>query len=566
MNWDLTFTNPIAHGLPGNEGVAAASIGDGNADDVLKDSQLYRETMWARGIDAIYGHQVDLVTDPRWSRNNGTYGENVEIISAIAAAFVEGFQNGTDGLVNGSVLLTIKHFPGDGAAFNGFESHGQTGRYRIYSTENSLGDYQLKPFIAAFEAGCAGTMPGYSQPIIDDRIAAQSITYNGQTFDIKLEGRGNAFNSDILQYLLRDVLGFDGLINSDSLNPDAQQGVDELSSYERMVLFVNCGNQAGVINFSDADPEDLMLEALDKGDIKIETLRAAAQARAKVQILTTNLDNPYRDLVESEKIVAEVEPQIAALAELTHLKSVVLMKNTNNVLPLKETGKKVYVAGFNQKGNQNEAGMIAELEAAGFTIVEDYNEADIAYLHVNPTIVGQGSSQLAILDLDEDVETPIYDNQAKRTEDTALVTTVLNMKDFKKAAEAVKTNGGIVIGNIEASNAWILTNMEPYCDALIGTFSTSNAAIVDVLMGEYNPTGKLPITMVADASVIALVEQEFEGGVKWDVCVSPNDVPGYMKDQYMDADVLAASPSGSYAYIDADGNKYVSGHGLKYAE
>ncbi len=50
----LTFTNPIAHGLPGNEGVAAASIGDGNANDVLKDSQLYRQSMWARGIDAIW--------------------------------------------------------------------------------------------------------------------------------------------------------------------------------------------------------------------------------------------------------------------------------------------------------------------------------------------------------------------------------------------------------------------------------------------------------------------------------------------------------------------------------
>ena len=561
----LTFTNPIAHGLPGNEGVAAAAIGDGNADEVLLDSQLYRQSMWARGIDAIYGHQVDLVTDPRWSRNNGTYGENVEIISEIAAAFVKGFQNGDQGLVEGSVLLTIKHFPGDGAAFNGFESHGQAGRYRIYSTENSLGDYQLKPFIAAFEAGCAGTMPGYSQPIIDERIAPQSITYNGKTYDIKLEGAGNAFNTDVLDYLLREVLGFDGLINSDSLMISAQQGVTELSYYERMVEFVKCGNQAGCIMFdAEHDCEEMLAEALEKGDITRAQLESAAAARAKVQIQTTNLDNPYRDLEEAKATVATVDPQIAALAEKTHLKSVVLMKNTDNVLPLKDTSKKVYVAGFNQKGNQDEAGLIAELQAAGFTVVEDYNEADIAYLHVNPTIVGQGSNQLAVLDLGEDFETAIYDDNAKRTEDTALVTTVMGMKDFQKAAKAVKANGGIVIGNIEASNAWILTEMEPYCDGLIGTFSTSNAAIVDVLTGEYNPTGKLPITMVADASVIALVETTLGDGETWDICVSPNDVPGYMKDQYMSADVLAASPSGSYAYKDAAGNFYRSGFGLSY--
>ena len=562
----LTFTNPIAHGLPGNEGMAAAAMGDGNADLILKDSQLYRQSMWARGIDAIYGPQVDLVTDPRWSRNNGTYGENEDMISQISHAFVEGFQNGTNGLVEGSVLLTIKHFPGDGAAFNGFESHGQTGRYRIYSTENSLANYQLKPFIAAFEAGCAGTMPGYSQPIIDERIAPQSITYNGQTYDIKLEGRGNAFNTDVIGYLLRDVLGFDGLINSDSLNVNAQQGVEDLSDYERMVLFVNSGNQAGVISFNEGDPEELMKEALTKGDIKIETLRSAAQARAKVQIQTGNMDCPYRSLEEAKTTIATVDPQIAALAEEAHLKSVVLMKNANSALPLKDTTKTVYVAGFNQKDDYKTDGVVAALQAAGFTVVDDYTKADIAYMHVDPTIVGQGSSNLAILDLAEDVETPIYDNNAKRTEDTALITTVANMKGFKKAADAVHANGGIVIGRIEADNAWILSNMEPLCDALLGTFDTSEAAVTKVLTGEYNPTGKLPITMVADASVIALVETEFEGGVKWDVCVSPNDVPGYVKDQYMSADVLAASPSGSYAYKDAAGNFYRSGFGLSYGE
>ena len=105
--------------------------------------------------------------------------------------------------------------------------------------------------------------------------------------------------------------------------------------------------------------------------------------------------------------------------------------------------------------------------------------------------------------------------------------------------------------------------MEPYCDALLGTFKNTDESIAQVVSGKYNPTGKLPLTMVADASVIALVETDLNGEV-WDVCVSPNDVPGYVKDQYMDADVLAASPSGSYAYKDADGNLYQSGFGLSY--
>lgn len=558
-----TFTNPIAHGLPNSEGVAAASLGAGNADAVLEDAQYDRQVMWAKGVDGLYGPQVDLATDPRWSRNSSTYGEREDMSAEIAANLVEGYQNGDQGMVEGSVLVTIKHFPGDGAAYNGFESHGQTGRYRIYSTENSLADYQLKPFIAAFEAGAAGVMPGYSQPIVDERIAPQSITYNGETYDIRFGGRGNAFNEDILQTLLRDILGFDGLINSDSLMTNAQQGVEDLSSYERMVQFIKAGCQAGVISFDDATASDLLDQALAAGDVTREELEAAAAGRLLPQIQTGNLDNPYRDLEESVATVNELTPQVEALAEQFNLDSVVLMKNTDSALPLSDTGVSIYVQGFNQNDDYDATALTEALEAAGYTVVDDYNEADVAYLRVDPTIVGTGSSELAILDLTEDVETPVYDNNAKRTDDTAMVTTVYGMDEFKEIADAVHANGGKVIGEINASNAWILTNMEPYCDALLGTFKNTDESIVQVVSGAYNPTGKLPLTMVADDSVIALVETDL-GDETWDVCVSPNDVPGYVKDDYMDEDVLANSPSGSYAYKDADGNMYVSGFGLSY--
>lgn len=570
------FTNPIAHGLPNSEGVAAASLGAGNADAVLEDAQYDRQVMWAKGVDGLYGPQVDLATDPRWSRNSGTYGEREDMSAEIAANLVKGYQNGDQGMVEGSVLVTVKHFPGDGAAYNGFESHGQTGRYRIYSTENSLADYQLKPFIAAFEAGAAGVMPGYSQPIVDERIAPQSITYNGETYDIRFGGRGNAFNEDILQTLLRDILSFDGLINSDSLQTAAQQGVEDLSNYERMVQFIKAGCDAGVISFDSFnintgdmgggeadDPSVLLDEALANGDVTREELEDAAYHRILPQVQTGNLDNPYRDMEESVATVNELTPQVEALAEQFNLDSVVLMKNTDSALPLSDTGVSIYVQGFNQNDDYDATALTEALEAAGYTIVDDYNEADVAYLRVDPTIVGTGSSELAILDLAEDVETPVYDDNAKRTDDTALVTTVYGMDEFKEIADAVHANGGKVIGEINASNAWILTNMEPYCDALLGTFKNTDESIVQVVSGAYNPTGKLPLTMVADDSVIALVETDL-GDETWDVCVSPNDVPGYVKDDYMDEDVLANSPSGSYAYKDADGNMYVSGFGLSY--
>ena len=162
-----------------------------------------------------------------------------------------------------------------------------------------------------------------------------------------------------------------------------------------------------------------------------------------------------------------------------------------------------------------------------------------------------------------EVEEVNHPENTEKTGEMAEATTLIDVKKIADTAEKVHANGGSVIASIDISSPWILTNLEPYCDALIGSFSTSVDARMDVLTGAYNPTGKLPVTMVSCNEVIAVNETEVDGNV-YEICVSPNDVPGYDKDQYMDAEVLAQSPSGSYAYKDADGNVYAAWFGLSY--
>ena len=109
-------------------------------------------------------------------------------------------------------------------------------------------------------------------------------------------------------------------------------------------------------------------------------------------------------------------------------------------------------------------------------------------------------------------------------------------------------------------------------DALLAQYTTSAASLsnaysaqVDVIVGNYNPTGKLSVTLPSCEAVIALTEvRDADGNLLYEECASPNDVPGYDKDQYIAPEVLAQSPSGSYIYKDADGNSYVSGFGLSY--
>ena len=76
-------------------------------------------------------------------------------------------------------------------------------------------------------------------------------------------------------------------------------------------------------------------------------------------------------------------------------------------------------------------------------------------------------------------------------------------------------------------------------------------------------TGKMSLTMVSCPEVIAISEKEIDGVMR-EVCASPNDVPGYDKDQYIDPAILAKVKGGSYAYCDEDGNYYRSGFGLRY--
>ena len=152
------------------------------------------------------------------------------------------------------------------------------------------------------------------------------------------------------------------------------------------------------------------------------------------------------------------------------------------------------------------------------------------------------------------------------------VTTLVDVKKISKIAETVHENGGKVVATVVVKMPWILTNLEPYCDALLAQYTTSAASLsnaysaqVDVIVGNYNPTGKLSVTMPSCEAVVALTEvRDADGNLLYEECASPNDVPGYDKDQYMDPEVLAQSPSGSYIYKDADGNSYVSGFGLSY--
>lgn len=578
-------TNPINIGYPDSLGIGAAVLGDGNADFVYEMADTDRKMMKAEGLHIMYGPQVDVATDPRWPRTNGTYGERTDVTSDITEALIKGYQNGDDGLNEGSVVLTVKHFPGDAPSENGFEPHVPIGQWRIYRTPGSMEKYHLPPFQRAFDHKASSIMPDYSRIAADGRAVLQ--TYRGEV--TSTEAVPSAYSKELLTDLARNKMGFDGYINSDSGITSVQiYGVEDLTVPQRYAKAISAGTD--VIG-GNTDPENIV-KAVEDGLLPKADLDRASYNRLLSLFRTKRVDNPYLDPDQADQARQDNFDGARKKAYEANQKAVVLVKNHGGVLPLAKEKKVCIVtfkgvdSGFAKMAQAMGAGLgsanadealrktLAEaFEKKGYTVVATPEEADVLYLHVWPISNGVVFYQFAmpVIEMGEIVTDERETNKSqKKTGKQVTVTTLKDVEKIRELADAIHARGGKVVGTCVVNNPWLLDKLEPYCDALTIQYTVSTVALnnalnaqVDVISGDFAPTGKLSLTMVSDPAVIAITEQEIDGVVR-EICASPNDVPGYDKDPYIDPAILAGVRGGSYAYCDADGNYYRSGFGLNY--
>lgn len=578
-------TNPINIGYPDSLGIGAAVLGDGNADFVYEMADTDRKMMKAEGLHIMYGPQVDVATDPRWPRTNGTYGERTDVTSDITEALIKGYQNGDDGLNEGSVVLTVKHFPGDAPSENGFEPHVPIGQWRIYRTPGSMEKYHLPPFQRAFDHKASSIMPDYSRIAADGRAVPQ--TYRGEV--TSTEAVPSAYSRELLTDLARNKMGFDGYINSDSGITSVQiYGVEDLTVPQRYAKAISAGTD--VIG-GNTDPENI-IKAVEDGLLPKADLDRASYNRLLSLFRTKRVDNPYLDPDQADQARQDNFDGARKKAYEANQKAVVLVKNHGGVLPLAKEKKVCIVtfkgvdSGFAKMAQAMGAGLgsanadealrktLAEaFEKKGYTVVATPEEADVLYLHVWPISNGVVFYQFAmpVIEMGEIVTDERETNKSqKKTGKQVTVTTLKDVEKIRELADAIHARGGKVVGTCVVNNPWLLDKLEPYCDALTIQYTVSTVALnnalnaqVDIISGDFAPTGKLSLTMVSDPAVIAITEQEIDGVVH-EICASPNDVPGYDKDPYIDPAILAGVRGGSYAYCDADGNYYRSGFGLNY--
>ena len=567
-NGELVFGMNDSGGVlatwPGTLGIAAAVKGC-RIDLVDKFAATVRREWNACGLRKGYMYMADTMTDPRWQRTYGTFGEDPALISEIMTHIIPGIQGSAQGVTADGVAVTTKHFPGGGARENGFDPHYAAGQWNVYATPGSLETYHLPPFAAAVKAGTASVMPYYSKPA----AAKSEPQHDLQGNVIEMEPYGFAYNRYFIDTMLRGQMGFTSYINSDTgIAHNMAWGVEMLDVPERIGFAVN---HAGVDIISGLFDNDAGQQAYDRAHTDYYDTHAIPQGFTKDQLVLTDealdravtrtltelfalgmFEDPFRDPESAERVVAD--PADRAAAAEAHRRSVVLLKN-DGTLPL-SSDRKIYAEAFLKNPEQAKAATQAlRAELADCTLVDDPAEADAALLFVSPSSGEYFNATPGYLELDicENKTVHNVDTEGRPTAETHTETTLSGVGRLAEIAAAVHAHGGKVISNINFTMAWQVGNVERLSDVLLAGFDTYRDATLDVIFGRFVPTGKLPITLPRGDEVLAVNEAG--------VCVSPNDVPGFAKDRYM-PDALKDENGKAYAYRDAAGHYYEYGFGL----
>ena len=290
----------------------------GDADLVQQFADIVRKEYLAVGIRVALHPQIDLATEPRWPRINGTFGEDAHLTARLAKAYIEGFQGETLG--SHSVACMTKHFPGGGPQNEGLDPHFDFQKGQIYPGNNF--DYHLIPFEAAFEAQTAAIMPYYGVPVdqTDENVAM-------------------SFNKMIITGLLREKYHYDGVVCTDwglitdthmagTLWPARAWGVEHLTGAERVLKAI----EAGVDQFGGESCPELVVELVKTGQLSEARVDQSVRRLLRLKFQLGLFDNPFVD--ESKLSQVFGDPDVMAQSLSSQQRAMTLLKNEDGILPL----------------------------------------------------------------------------------------------------------------------------------------------------------------------------------------------------------------------------------------
>jgi beta-glucosidase len=410
-----------------------------------------------------------VARNDRWGRTYESFGEKPEIATAMTS-IITGFQ-GT--ALNGpaSILATAKHYVGDGGTTGGVDQ-GNT-----QLSEADLRAIHLPPFKAAVDRGVGSIMISFS-------------SWNGQKM------HGNRF---LITDVLKGELGFSGFVVSDWAAVDQLDGARGFTGAE-IATAINAGVDMVMVPTNYQSFTSLLRTEVQAGRVPQSRIDDANRRILTKKFELGLFEHPLTDRSYTGTVGSQTHRDLAREAVR---KSQVLLKNANNVLPLAKNGGKIFVAGKsaddigNQSGGwtiswQGQGGNVTP----GTTILQGIRAAAGSGTTVTYNVNGTGIDSSYRAAIAVVGETPYAEGQGDRTGSMSLDATDLQTLSRLRAA------GVPVIVVLVSGRPMDIASELGNWAALVAAWlpGTEGQGVADVLFGDYNPTGKLPMTWMQSVS------------------------------------------------------------------
>ncbi|MEO0576155.1 MAG: glycoside hydrolase family 3 N-terminal domain-containing protein [Pseudomonadota bacterium] len=495
----VLFHEEGLHGFQGRDAtVFPQSIALASTWDPELVEQVYAITareIRARGVHHVLSPVVDVARDPRWGRIEETYGEDPYLVSRMGVAAVRGFQGRQFPIGPDRVLTTLKHMTGHGEP----EAGMNVGPAHV--SERTLREIFFPPFEAAIkEGGAASVMASYNE----------------------IDGVPSHASEFLLQQVLRDEWGFDGLVVSDYF------AIDELES--RHAVVGNLGEAAITalrtgVDLETPDPSayPLLLQAVRSGALDEAVIDRSVRNVLIAKFRGGVLESPYADAAAAEAITGNAEARALALDAAR--KAIVLLKNEDSVLPLDRSAlKRIAVIGPN--ANETILGGYSDVPRQTVSVLDGIRAAagdDIRVDYAEGARITEGRSwwkdEVTFVEPADNAKRIKKAVRLARKADVIVAVIGGNESTSREAwgeqhlgdrislqpvgeqtelVEALVNTGKPVVLVLINGRPLAVTELSQSVPSVIEGWilgQETGTAMAEVLFGEYNPGGKLPVTI-----------------------------------------------------------------------
>ncbi|BDU25780.1 glycoside hydrolase family 3 N-terminal domain-containing protein [Flavobacterium sp. GSB-24] len=468
----VLFGFDVIHGFRTVYPISIAQACSWNPELVkLNCAEAARESVLS-GVDWTFSPMIDVARDPRWGRVSEGYGEDPYVNAVFGAASVRGYQGAklSDPF---SIAACLKHYVG-----YGMSEGGRDYRFSDVSPQ-SLWETYLPPYKACIDAGAATVMSGFND------ISGVPATSNYYT----------------LTEILKNRWKFEGFVLSDwnAVEQLTYQGVAKDKKEAAQKAFM-----AGVeMDMKDNIYLENFTALLAEKKITIKAIDEAVGRVLKVKFELGLFDNPYTEIIDEN--LRYLQPQSKQLAANLAAESMVLLKNNNNILPLKNETKKIALIGPMAKDKENIIGswsfngQAKDAESIFEGIANEFKNVSVNYAK-GCDFDGsdeQGFAEALSIAQQSDVIVLCLGEKKTWSGENASRSTIALPEIQEKLAQALQKTGKPIVLVLSSGRPLELARLEKTAAAVIEIWQPGiegGTPLAGILSGRLNPSGKLAIT------------------------------------------------------------------------